>query len=271
VLGGVSIAILMIWETGLDPFKFWQRATAPKPAPIAKAPEHPSNKAIGPAPVTPRGNDSSISPDPLALTLVRVHLGRNAFEGSAELGVVRESPQTYQAGALLENGAKLAEIHSDYVLLKKGNLQARLYIEAARATGKVGDLTMLTVGGPVERPPPAKATSREILTDYIRPSPVYDGDTLLGYQIYPGAKSGPFAQMGLKSGDLITDIDGAPLSNPALAWEAFHQLAEGSAMSATIKRNGVEQSVSLDGALIVNAEQSRSDQTTQAMLVSPVH
>ncbi len=269
VLGGLAVALLIIWETGLDPFMLWQSATAPKPIPVAKAPAHPSNKAIGLTPPTPRGNDSSISPEPLALTLVQVHLGRNATEGSAEIGVVRESPQTYQAGAVLENGARLAEIHSDYVLLKKGAKLARLYLDNAHATAKAGDTAMLTVGGVKEAPPPAKVTSREILTDYIRPSPVYDGDTLVGFQVYPGGKSGPFTQMGLQAGDLITEINGTPLNDAALAWDIFHQLSEGSALSATIKRKGTTQSVSLDGSFIVSAEEARSQQATQAMLVPP--
>jgi type II secretion system protein C len=271
MLGGLAVALLIIWETGLDPFKLWQHATAPKAIAIAKAPAHPPNKAIGLIPPTPKGNDSSISPEPLALTLVQVHLGRNASEGSAEIGVVRESPQTYQAGAMLENGARLSEIHSDYVLLKKGNKLARLYLENAHSTGKIGDTAMLTVGGAIEAPPPAKITSREILTDYIRPNPVYDGDAVVGFQVYPGAKSGPFSQMGLQAGDLVTEIDGTPLSDPVLAWSIFHQLAEGSAFAATVKRKGSVQSVSLDGSLIVSAEESHSQQATQAMLVPPGH
>jgi type II secretion system protein C len=268
VLGGFTIALIIIWETGLDPFKLWQHATAPKPVPIAMAPAHPPNKAIGITPPTPKGNDSSISPVPLNLTLIQVHLGRNATSGSAEIGVVRESPQTYQAGALLENGARLTEIHSDYVLLRKGRNAARLYLENATAAVKIGDATMLIVGGIKEAPPPAKVTNREIITDYIRPSPVYDRETLIGYQIYPGSKSGPFTQMGLQPGDLITEIDGTPLSDPAAAWEMFHQLADGSAVSATLKRKGGAQSITLDGSLIVRAEEARS-QATQAMLSPP--
>jgi type II secretion system protein C len=270
VLGGLTIALLIIWETGLDPFLLWQRATAPKPISVAKAPVHPPNKPIGITPPAPKGNDSSVSQEPLNLMLVQVHLGRNATEGSAEIGVVRESPQTYQAGAMLENGARLAEIHSDYVLLKNGTKLARLYLENAHPTGKPGDVTVLTVGGIKEAPPPAKVTSREILTDYIRPSPVYEGETLVGYQVYPGAKSGPFTQMGLQSGDLIVEMNGTPLNDPAVAWDIFHQLADGSALPATVKRKGAAQSISLDGALILSAEESRSQQATQAMLVPPV-
>jgi type II secretion system protein C len=265
--GAFAIAALITWETGLDPLKLWQGAMAPKPVPISKAPAIPPMKAIGITPTVPKGNDSSISREPLSLMLVRVHLGRNATEGSAEMGVVLESPQTYQAGAMLENGARLAEIHADYVLLTRGTNSARLYLRNGTA-GKVGDIAMLTVGGVKEAPPPAKVTSREILTDYIRPTPVYDQETIVGYQVYPGTQSGPFAQMGLQPGDLITEIDGTPLNDPQIAWDIFHQLAEGSALSATVKRHGAFESVTLEGS-IIRAEEARSQQATQAMLVPP--
>jgi type II secretion system protein C len=271
MVGALSITMLIIWTSGLDPYGLWRRATAPKPIPVAKAPTHPVNRAIGVTPPTPKGNDSSVSPEPLTLILVKVHLGRNATEGSAEIGVVRESPQTYQAGALLENGARLAEIYSDNVVLKKDGHSARLYLENAAPLAKVSDTAMLMVGAAKETPPPAKITSREVLTDYIRPSPVYDGETLIGYQIYPGQKSGPFTQMGLKAGDLITEIDGTPLSDPAMAWDALRQVADGSALTAVVKRNGTLEQVTLDGALITREEEAPPRQVTQAMLAPPVH
>jgi hypothetical protein len=270
VVGALSVTMLVIWASGLDPYGLWQRVTSPKPVPVAKAPVHLPSKPIGLAPPTPKGSDSSISPEPLRLILVQVHPGRNATEGSAEIGVVRESPQTYQAGALLENGARLAEIYSDNVVLKKDGHSARLYLENATSPAKVNDTAMLLVGGPKEAPPPAKITSREVLTDYIRPSPVYDGETLIGYQIYPGQKSGPFTQMGLKAGDLITEIDGTPLSDPEMAWEALRQVADGSALTAVVKRNGTLEHVTLDGALIRQAEEAPPPQVTQAMLAPPV-
>jgi hypothetical protein len=271
VVGALSVTMLVIWASGLDPYGLWRRVTSPKPVPVAKAPVRLPTKPIGLAPPTPKGSDSSISPEPLKLLLVQVHPGRNATEGSAEIGVVRETPQTYQAGALLENGARLAEIYSDNVVLKKDGHSARLYLENATSPAKLGDTAILMVGAAKETPPPAKITSREVLTDYIRPSPVYDGETLIGYQIYPGQKSGPFTQMGLKAGDLITEIDGTPLSDPAMAWEALRQVADGSALTAVVKRNGTLEHVTLDGALIMRAEEAPPQQVTQAMLAPPVH
>ena len=128
-----------------------------QPAPRAALP-HPTARSgpIG-APVTvtpmrPEGNDSSVSPVPLPLILVRTHRGRNSREGFAEIGVRARSPQTYTAGALLANGARLTEIYDHYVVLERGGRSARLYVQGeAQPDGKRAR-ELLTVGGtPVVR------------------------------------------------------------------------------------------------------------------------
>jgi hypothetical protein len=270
VFGGIAIVSLTIWQTGFGPFKFWPHAVASKALPISKAPAQPSTKAIGLIPPTPRGNDSSISPERLKLILVQVRPGRNATEGSAELGVVRESPQTYQAGALLENGARLAEIHSDYVVLMKDGRSAQLYLENATSPPKVSNVAMLMVGGAVESPPPAKITSREVLTDYIRPSPVYDGVTFVGYQVYPATKSSPFHQMGLLAGDVIVEVNNIPLTSSTTSWDLLRGLADGVVLSVVVKRSTGVQQLTLDGMLLVNAEESQRNGSAQAMLTPPI-
>lgn len=246
---------------------WWEWFITSKPIPVAKAPARPPSKSIGMTPPVPKGNDSSISAVPLQLVLVRVQPGRRITEGSADIGVVRESPQTYLAGAVLENGARLAEIHTDYVLLQRGGHSARLYLDQPSTAKNVGNSAMLEVGGVAQLPPPAKVTSRETLTDYIRPSPIYDGESLVGYQVYPGSSGAAFAQMGLQPGDVIVDVNGAPLSDPAAAWAILRQLTEGTVLSATVKRHGALANVSLDGTLIARAEEAKQ-QPPQTLLTS---
>jgi hypothetical protein len=266
IVGVLLATIAIIWETGPIWRRWSDRATAPKATPVEKVSTQPPTEAIGIAPIAPKGNDSSVSPVPLKLILVHVQPGGSADEGSAQIGVVRESPQTYQAGALLENGARLAEIYNDYVLLEKDGRTARLYLDRAATAGRIGDTAMLMVGGSKEAPPPAKVTSHDTLTDYIRPSPVYDGQSVVGYQVYPGANSSAFYQMGLKPGDLILEIDGILLTEQSSAWDILRQLTDGSVLSAVVRRsNGVEQ-VNLDGTFLVRAEESRSRGPAQAML-----
>lgn len=108
---------------------------------------------------------------------------------------------------------------------------------------------MLTVGGAPEAAK-LKPASREVLTDYLRPSPVYDGETLLGYQVYPGAKSAVFGQLGLQPGDVITAVDDMPLNEPAQALEMLRQLTDGAVLKLSIVRKQSRLQISADGALV---------------------
>jgi general secretion pathway protein C len=221
-------------------------------------------------PPKPVGNDSSISPVPLPLILTGTMPGRNSHEGTAFIGVNKDSPQTYAAGALLANNARIAEIYTDHVVLEKEGKQASLYL---LGTGKTTDnkqlAGLLTVGGP-SSVPPAKITSHEILTDYIRPSPVYDGQVLKGYQVYPGQHAGVFAQMGLEPGDMITAINGMALIEPHSAIEQLKQLTNGYAVSAVVQRKDNEnETLSLDGALIAKDQEQLLNPSNHSAMNSP--
>jgi general secretion pathway protein C len=267
VIGAMTVSGIVLWVGGFTSPEWWQWLTTPKPAPIAKAPVQPPGKPVGIAPIAPKGNDSSVSPIPLRLLLVHVQLGPTPHEGSAQIGVVRESPQTYQAGALLENGARLVEIHPDYVLLQKDGRSTRLYLDGVDA-GRAANDALLTVGKAQETTAPAKITSTETVTDYIRPAPLYEGSDLVGFQVYPAARAAVFYQMGLQPGDLITEVDGSPMTDPVMAWEIFHQLAQGGDFTATIKRHDALLSVPLDGSLIVSAEQARTQPVSPAVMAN---
>jgi hypothetical protein len=180
------------------------------------------------------GINASASSLPLPLLLVTTKPGRTSREGTASIGVSRENPQTYVAGALLSNGAQLTEVHTDYVVLERGGHSARLYLgQSTDGVEDAGARELLTVGGrPAQTT--AVAASSEPLTDYIRPSPVYSGSTLRGYEVYPGERGAAFAHIGLQPGDIITAIDGIPLKHP----EPLRGLLNGAASKVTVLRNG---------------------------------
>lgn len=212
------------------------------------------------APVTvtpprPLGNDSSVSSVPQPLILVRTQLGRNSREGFAQIGVNARSPQTYAAGALLANGARLTEIHEHYVLLERDRHSERLYLQGESRPASVpeGVTTAgpLTVGGTPEAPAPV--TSQEPLTDYVRPSPVFVNGQLHGYALFAGRKARVFSQLGLQSGDVITQVNGTPVSANSDSLTALESLTKGEALSVVIEREGIAQTLSLDGAALQNS------------------
>jgi hypothetical protein len=200
------------------------------------------------------GTESSISKVPLPLILARTEPSLNTREGRAYLGVARANPQTYAVGAILANGARLKEIYADHVVVERDGTSVNLYVDGNKQNSKtLNDL--LTVGG---TPAPNVVVTRtnEILTDYIRPSPVYDGDFIKGYQVYAGQRSGVFSQMGLKDGDVVLTINDISFSDSQQAIDMFKKVTSGIAVDADVERNGKVERIELDGAL-VTADQER--------------
>lgn len=202
-----------------------------------------------------------MSAQPLALHLVRTRLGRNSREGYAEIGVDPSTPQTYQAGALLANGARLEEVFSDYVVLATGDRSIRLYLEGHNPEGYPGHPadesgvgSLLTVGG---EPAPimAQADSHELLTDFIRVTPVFDGARLRALEVYANPHSDAFDAIGLEPGDQITAIDDEPIADAASGIASLRHLVTGQALVVQLVRNGGPKTISLDGTVLVNAHQ----------------
>jgi type II secretion system protein C len=277
--GAAILIVVALWSAGLPPSE-WLRRTqawlsesnkrtdegATAIAAPAQAPSAQPASAPAPSAELSAGTDSSVSASPQPLFLVATSPGRNKNEGTALIGTNPDSPQTYVGGAMLVNGARLAEIHRDYVLLSRGDDSARLELYRRSKPSPPISSALLHVGGEQPARLPV-AETREILTDYVRPSPVYDGEVLRGYEVYPGAKSGVFARLGLESGDLITAIDDSPLSDAQQAMELFGQLTRGVAVVATVVRKTARRRVTLDGALITADQEASRNSTVQ---VAPI-
>jgi general secretion pathway protein C len=260
LVGAAVLIVAALWSAGLPPDVWWRRVHAwgAGPAPAHKpavTPALPATPTIPPvASTTPAegflpGTESSIADRPQSLLLIATAPGRNKNEGTAQIGTNPDNPQTYVAGALLANGARLDEIHRDYVVLRRADDTAKLSL--FRRDGAISSPAhgLLSVGG-VKESTLAPPVTREVLTDYLRPSPLYDGERLLGYQVYPGAKAGVFARLGLQPGDIVTTINGMPLSEPHQAMELFGELARGAAVTAVVERKNERHRLALDGALI---------------------
>ena len=278
-----AVMMLALWAAEMPPTRWLEQlaklvqGSAVVDTPAKDAPAQGSSTAAPRAASLPTaagphalpGTDSSISKVPLPLYLLGVVPGRSVTEGTAQIGTSIDNPQTYSAGAMLANDARLTEIHSDYVLLKKGERSARLQLFKRNAPPlpAPGSDDLLNVGG-APAPEPPKATNYEMLTDYLRPVPLYDGDVLRGYQLYPGGRSGVFAQLGLRAGDVITAIDGMPLIDAEQTIQMLRELTQGAALTVTVERNGRREQATLDGAAIL-ADREKMATSSPSTSVSP--
>lgn len=235
--------------------------SAPLPKPIARS--GPIGPPVSVTPMRPEGTESSVSAVPLALILVRTQRGRNSREGFAQIGVRADSPQTYTTGALLANGARLMEVYDHYVVLERDGHRARLYLLGEGHGDAESARALLTVGG-VPEPTPALVDSRDELTVYLRPSPVFVGSELHGYALSAGLKATAFSEIGLQPGDVLTHINGTAVSNTSDSLTALHTLIDGEVLTVEVERQGLSQTLSLDGSLLRRAASAEPAPTPSA-------
>jgi hypothetical protein len=273
-LGGAAFLIVAaLWSAGLPPTQWWARAQAlfemenlssqAVPAVKAAGPEHTvvreSEGPLGPSPEAA----VSTSDDPQPLLLISTSPGRSAVEGTARIGTDATTPMTYSVGALLLNSACLVEVHKDHVILQRDDKKARLYLLGMSRKPEADVAELLSVA---ERAPsmPVIEASQSVITEYLRPSPMYDESQLRGYRVYPGRNVGVFANMGLQSDDLILSLDGQALTDGERGLELLNQLTSGATMSALIERKGKLEQLSLDGSYIQRDQEQMNSLATHS-------
>lgn len=201
------------------------------------------------------------------VVLVSTSPGSSPREGAAQLGMNAHNAVTYGAGALLLNGSRLTEIYPDHVMLERDGRMVPLYRIGTAGERSATDDEILSVrsvplpGTAVINRPAAAPEGQ--LTDYIRPNPVYEAGRLRGFELYAGANSAAFTQLGLVAGDIVVAVDDVAATDPSQVMDSFQQLMSGSALMITVERHGKLERVAVDGAAI--AAQIARAQNVQAL------
>jgi general secretion pathway protein C len=88
-------------------------------------------------------------------------------------------------------------------------------------------------------------------SEIIRPQPFMPNGQLKGYRVFPGRNRRQFLSLGLRPGDLVTEVNGIPLNDPTQGMDVFNTLGTSSQISLTVERNGRPQVLNLDSSQIV--------------------
>lgn len=236
----VTITLVLV---DIDPSAILETTTAADP--MARS-ELPPRTLIAMQP-TPIGTDSSLSTKPLRLRLRATHPGRGPGEGTAELSTTAVGGQTYLAGALLSNGARLAQIHADHVVLERDGREEILALDTAGSSGATPAKDSLAwTGAPkVDRAAP---DSPDELSRVMRLAPRFEDERPVGLEVQSGPDSERFAALGLRAGDRIVAIDDEAISDTRQAIGSLQQLTQGRALSVIVERAGQRERLMLDGA-----------------------
>ncbi len=162
--------------------------------------------------------------------------------------------RVYFTNGSLPGGATVQRIQSDLVVLARaGQLEVlRLPREGqpggsgSRNTGRATLMAQVATPPPQPAVPDIVAQGAAGFLDVVRPQPFMPNGQLKGYRIYPGPNRQQFASLGLRAGDLVTEINGIALDNPAQGMEVFRSLGEATQVTVTVERDGQPQVLSLN-------------------------
>lgn len=199
---------------------------------------------------------SSDAPDTtLALTLHGIVAGKKPQDSRA-LIVVNGDEEPYAVGAQLPGGATIRAIYPDRVMLERdGRVEALRLPKADLGQGgqirnrSVASAPVAGLGPPPPSglPPNLGELRQQIvnnpqrLMDVVRAMPVMQGGKLSGYRVYPAGNSPAFAQLGLRPGDIVTGVNGIPLTDPAQSMRVLSALKTSDQISISMMRNGQPQ------------------------------
>ena len=219
---------------------------------------------IAAAPVEVARTEVTDAPDTnLNLTLKGIFAADDPARSVAMIESRRGEEKPYRVGDEIARGTKIHEIYSDRVILDRGGRFETLRLNKdddsptrSRSPTRVAAAPRSAApsGGSartVEATPTLRNIRQELLSDpskasqYLRVQPAMNGGELRGYRIYPGRNRSLFNEAGLRSGDLVTSVNGVSMTDPSQAIQMLGTLSQATSLTVTVVRGGQTQTLNL--------------------------
>jgi general secretion pathway protein C len=202
----------------------------------------------------------------LALVLAGVIASEDPAKGYAIVGETAPTARMHAVGGALPGGARLHAVYADRIVLERGGSLESLALPRTALQGTAG--AGVAPAEPVPAEPvdasdsatdPLLQQMREAmqrnpnaLSEVIRSQQVLAGGKQRGFRVYPGSNPRAFSRLGLRPGDLVTEVNGTPLDDPSRGEEIMRTLNSSAEARVTILRNGRQSEVLLNLAQLAN-------------------
>jgi general secretion pathway protein C len=252
------------------------RSRQPTPPPVATAaPARPpldigglvNAHLFGDAVAQPVAGDAANAPQTtMPLVLAGLLATPDPKQGMAIIGDSAANARVVVVGKEVPGGATLHSVYNDKAIIDRSGVLESVFLPRNPVAGVVAGVPPPPPVG-VPSPPPTNDANlermRRLVSDdpgligrVMRPQPVFQGGQMKGFRVYASGNRQMFARMGLRDGDTITAINGAPLNDKDRAQEIFGTLSSSTDARITIMRNNRQQELVLNLAQLANeAEQ----------------
>ena len=219
---------------------------------------------FGTPPPPPPVNDANAPPTNMPLVLSGIMATTDPKNGLAIIGTTGTNAKVYPVGERVPGNAQVHAIYPDRVLLERNGSIEALLLPSKFTGGGAGPAFR---AGPSALDRMQRVISNEpgLISDVLRPQPVFAEGKLRGYRVYPGRNARAFAALGLRNGDLVLSVNGTALDDPTRGNDIFSSLGNSDQAHVTVMRNGQQQDITLNMSQIANqAEQLSSGGADQA-------
>lgn len=215
---------------------------------------HLFGKVEATAKATKKKRTAVAPPTTLKLTLFGVFVTPDPKQGEAIIGKAGKGQQYYRTGDTVSDGRILAEVYNDHVILdRNGSFETlRFPKEFARAPVRQPSKNTLDWASKNDTKPSNLgefkdlfSDSPEKLLDHLRFLPVKTAGQLKGFRILPQRDRTLYRQLGLQPADIVTSVNGLPLTDESQALELIENLQESDQLVLQVERRGETRTMTL--------------------------
>ena len=178
----------------------------------------------------------------LQLTLFGTRIDEATGRGGAIIAGPDGEQKSYAVGEEIQPGVTLKQVSFDHVTLTRGGRDETLYIDqSGRATGSTeGSAPVAPAPDSNSAPAPSGSNGAGVSLAQLRSDvgfiPRIDAGRVTGLVVRPQGSGATFRKIGLKEGDIVTQIGGRPVTGPGDIEALSSQFAKGGNISVTIER-----------------------------------
>lgn len=246
IIAGLSAALLWALVTPVSPLGAWQPVSVRVMSAPARAALFarldPFNRTPPGASAGPGGDSGTVTSLAVTLFATRSMPGGG---GSAIIAGPDGVQQVYRVGAEVQPGVTLAEVAFDHVALSRNGAREMLYLDQSRAAPSAEGVV---AANPVAPPGGAGAAGVEAPGGSTGPltleaahrgisfGPHAEGGRVMGLEVQANGDGSAFRAVGFQPGDVITAVDGKPVTSAADGARVAGALKPGASVAVTVRR-----------------------------------